>query len=102
MTIFHDPREFLNHLEQQAIQDLTPEQSSMLIKASCHVIKYLLDSQHVVSGKMISAVDCLNQNHESWGHKLSELYGILEAGEVDAHSMNLILKQEVCHDRKDP
>lgn len=96
MTTFHDPREFLKHLEHQVTLTCSPEQARTLMLASCHVIKYLLDSQTLVSNKMISAVDCLNQAHDSWGHKLSELYDILEAGQVDPDTMNLILIREVC------
>lgn len=100
MTIFHDPREFLKHLEQEATQELSVAESKTLLLASCSVIRYLLNSQQIVSGKLIEAVTCLNDNHDTWGHKLSELYKILEAGEVDAHTMNEILKREV-HVHKD-
>lgn len=96
MTTFHDPREFLAHLESQATTSMSAEQVKTLMLASCHVIKYLLESQTLISNKMISAVDCLNQVHDTWGHKLSELYDILEAGEVDPDTMNLILQKEVC------
>jgi hypothetical protein len=98
MTTFHDPRDFLAHLEAQTQTDLTPEQCKTLMLASCHVIKYLLNSQVILSSKMISAVDCLNQHHTSWAHKLSELYQVLEAGDVDPDTMQLILIKEVCGD----
>ena len=101
MTIFHDPREFLKHLEKQASQDLSASESKTLLLACCSVIQYLLNSQHMVSGKLISAVACLNDHHETWGHKLSELYEILEAGDVDVTTMNEILQREV-HVHKDP
>lgn len=101
MTIFHDPREFLKHLHAQSQLPLTPEQSKTLLLASTHVIQYLLDSQNLLSQKMILSVDCLNSNHDTWGHKLSELYEILEAGKVDAHTMNLILHKEICNGTKD-
>lgn len=96
MTTFHDPREFLRHLEHQSTLTLNTSEAKTLMLASCHVIKYLLESQAMLANKMVGAVDCLNQNHPSWGHKLSELYDILEAGDVDADTMNQILHQEVC------
>ena len=96
MTTFHDPREFLTHLERMAALPRDAEQDKTLLLASVHVIRYLLESQTLLSAKMMASVDCLNSVHDTWGHKLAELYQILEAGDVDADTMNQILVQEVC------
>jgi hypothetical protein len=94
---FHDPRDFLSHLESAISQgdQLAAKDTLTLLHASVHTIRYLIDSQAALTHKVIGAVDVLNSNHETWGHKLAELYDVLEAGVISPEEMNELLRKEV-------
>lgn len=100
MTTFEDPCEFLQHLET-AIAQAPSDQYLALLHASAHTIRWLIDSQTVVSDRLAQAVHVLNDHHASWGHKLSELYQVLQAADVDVDTMNQILLKEVCNHGRD-
>jgi len=97
-TIFHDPRKFLEHLEASlgAKDNLTEAHQTQLLHGCLHTLRYMLDSQNVLTERMVKTLDVLNAPHETWGHKLSELYTLLEAGAVTPEEMNAILVREVC------
>ena len=96
-TTFHDPREFLRHLESalSADRELSSKDREILLHGCMHTIRYLIDSQALLTHKVVESVDILNSNHPSWGHKLSELYHVLEAAEISPEEMNKILVREV-------
>lgn len=95
---FHDPRQFLNHLESalSADRNLRAEDANTLLHGCMHTIRYLIDSQNALSNRIVAVADVLASNQESWGHKLAEIYTVMEAGDVTPEQMNAILKKEVC------
>lgn len=100
--IFENPQEFYLHLQSKVsnCDELSDDVRKNLLLASVHVIEYLLQSQSVLSEKIYNLVDCLNNNHETWGHKLAEVYTILEAADVTPEQMNKILLDEICHKKE--
>lgn len=96
--IFENPQEFYLHLQSKVsnCDELNDDVKKNLLLASVHVIEYLLQSQSILSDKIYKLIDCLNSNHETWGHKLAEVYTILDAADVTPHQINQILEQEVC------
>jgi len=95
---FEHPEQFLIHLESK-LKDLHTESDATkvnLLHASAHAIRYLIESQHVLSNKFYELANLLNQSDTDWAHKLAALYGIMEAGVVTPEQMQTILVQEVC------
>lgn len=96
---FEHPEQFLIHLESK-LKDLHTESDMTkvnLLHASAHAIRYLIESQHVLSTKFYELSDVLNQADASWAHKLVAIYTIMEAGVVTPEQMHAILMQEVCN-----
>lgn len=100
--IFENPQEFYLHLQSKIsnYDQLSDDVKKNLLLASVHVIEYLLNSQSLLSDKVYKLIDCLNNNHPTWGDKLAEVYSILEAANVSADQMNQILEQEICGTNK--
>lgn len=100
--IFENPQQFYHHLESRInnYDSLTDEVKKSLLLGCLHSIRYLLESQNLLSEKIYQLVDVLNDHQENWGYKLSLIYSILEAGQVTAQEMNQILIQEIC-EKKD-
>jgi len=95
---FDDPQQFLSHLESKL--NSLPEQADLikinLLHGSAHVIRYLIESQSVLSTKFYELTDVLNQADTSWAHKLTCIYEIMEAGVVTPEQMQRILETEIC------
>lgn len=103
---FDDPQQFLTHLESKLSQ--MHEQTDLvkinLLHGSAHAIRYLIESQSVLSTKFYELSDVLNQADTSWAHKLAAIYEIMEAGQVSVEQMQEILEKEICgksHDNSD-
>lgn len=97
---FDDPQQFLSHLEAK-LPDLASESDTVkinLLHGSAHAIRYLIESQTVLSEKFYQLVHTLNTADASWAEKLAAIYDIMEAGDVDVTQMQQILKQEICGD----
>lgn len=97
---FDNPEQFLSHLESKLSS--LPEQTDLvkinLLHGSAHAIRYLIDSQSVLSTKFYELTHVLNDADASWAHKLAAIYEIMEAGQVDVTQMHDILKKEICGD----
>ncbi len=96
--MFDNPNDFLTHLKSTLENEpaLTRDELVSLLKGSISALEQLWTSQNILVGKMAETVDCLNSYDDSWGHKLAQLYTVLECGQVTPDEMNAILKQEVC------
>jgi hypothetical protein len=101
--VFDNPQQFISHLETRLADiDRVPDSVKIsLLHGSLHALRYLEQSQDLIAQKMLDLVSCLNQHHPSWGHKLAELYAILEAGQISAEQMNQILRKEVLNEQSD-
>lgn len=101
---FDNPEQFLTHLESKLTE--LPEQPDLtkihLLHGSAHVIRYLIESQSVLSEKFYDLVNVLNESHTSWAHKLAAIYEIMEAGVVSVEQMQSILETEICGKHADP
>lgn len=99
--IFENPQQFYQHLENKLnnYDSLTDQVKQNLLLGSVHSIKYLLESQSLLSEKIYKLVDTLNTHHPSWGHKLSEFYTILEAADITPEELNKILFDEICNNK---
>lgn len=97
--IFENPQQFFQHLENKLnnYDSLNDEVKKNLLLGSVHSIKYLLESQSLLSEKIYKLVDALNNYHPSWGHKLADVYKILEAADVTPDEINKILFAEICN-----
>ncbi len=96
--MFDNPRDFLNHLKSALEKEkaLSHADLIVLLKGSISALEQLWASQNVLVNKMAETVDCLNRHDDSWGHKLAQLYTVLECGQVTPQEMEQILKEEVC------
>jgi hypothetical protein len=97
--VFENPQDFLTHLETMLVDvdHLDPGVKNNLLHGSAHAIRYLISSQQTVTTKLYELILTLNSNdHESWGHRLADVYRILEAGDVTPEEMQAILNKEVC------
>jgi hypothetical protein len=100
---FDNPEQFLQHLESKLSS--LPEQTDLvkinLLHGSAHAIRYLIESQSVLSTKFYQLSDVLNQADSTWAYKLVAIYEIMEAGVVNVEQMQEILVTEVCgkHDQ---
>lgn len=94
---FQNPIEFLQHLQTKLAgeQPIPPEVQTQLLHGSLHVINYLMESQNLLTEKLYLLLDALNGNQESWGHKISQIYQILDAADVTPEQVNEILIKEV-------
>lgn len=94
---FQNPTEFLQHLQTKLAGDqpIPPEVQLQLLHGALHVITYLMESQHVLSEKLYLLLDVLNGHQESWGHKIAQIYQILDAADVTPEQVNEILLKEV-------
>ena len=101
--IIQNPQQFIHHLETKLadIQTAPDNVKISLLHGSLHALRYLTASQELHAQKLLDLVSCLNQHHPSWGHKLAEVYEILEAGTVSAQQMNQILVKEVLNEQRD-
>jgi hypothetical protein len=96
--IFDDPQQFLAHLESK-LHDLPSESDQTkhnLLHASAHAIRYLIESQHMLSTKFVELTHVLNSADGTWAEKLCAIYTITEAASVTPELMQQILEQEVC------
>jgi hypothetical protein len=95
---FDNPEQFLRHLESKLSS--LPEQTDLvkinLLHGSAHVIRYLIDSQSILSTKFLELVHVLNEADVTWAHKMTRIYEIMEAGVISEEQMAHILKQEIC------
>lgn len=96
--IFDDPQQFLSHLESKlsTLDTETDITKHNLLHGGAHAIRYLIDSQHVLSEKFYQLVDVLNQADTDWAQKLCAIYEIMEAGTISEADMAMILKNEIC------
>lgn len=97
---FDNPEQFLKHLESKlsTLSEQTDATKINLLHGSAHAIRYLIDSQSVLSTKFYELVHVLNDADATWAHKLTAIYEIMEAGQVTQEQMAAILKQEICGD----
>lgn len=97
-TTFDNPEQFLKHLEAKLTTLATETEHTKinLLHGSAHAIRYLIDSQSVLSGKFVELVHVLNDADSDWAHKLAAIYEIMEAGVVSVEQMQQILLEEVC------
>ena len=96
--IFENPQDFLAHLERQVsnLDQLDEKTKHNLLHASTHAIRYLIESQEILSSRFVALVDCLNSaEFPTWGHRLAEIYALANAGEVTPEEMQAILEREV-------
>lgn len=95
---FDNPEQFLSHLESKlsSLPEQTDATKINLLHGSAHVIRYLIESQSVLSTKFYELSDVLNQADTSWAHKLTRIYEIMEAGVVNPEQMQHILEAEIC------
>jgi hypothetical protein len=98
--VFDNPQQFLSHLESKlpTLDQDTDHTKHNLLHGSAHAIRYLIDSQSVLSTKFYQLADVLNQADATWAQKLAAIYEIMEAGQVDVAQMHEILKNEICAD----
>lgn len=97
--VFENPLDFLTHLETTLakIDQVDLEVKNNLLHGSAHAIRYLITSQETVTTKLCELILTLNSSdHESWAHRLADVYRILEAGTVTPQQMQTILNREVC------
>lgn len=94
---FDNPKEFLDHLKKRTTQgSLSQSESLSLLSASITALDNVLEGNRLFTAKLVQAVDCLNTAHNTWGHMLSELYKVLDCGQVSPEEMNEILAREIC------
>lgn len=101
---FDNPQQFLTHLESK-LADLHEQPDVVkinLLHGSAHAIRYLIESQSVLSTKFYELSSVLNESDISWAHKLVAIYEIMEAGVVTVEQMQEILVTEVCGKHDDP
>lgn len=101
---FDNPQQFLTHLESK-LADLSEQPDVVkinLLHGSAHAIRYLIESQSVLSTKFYELSSVLNESDISWAHKLVAIYEIMEAGIVSVEQMQEILVTEVCGKHDDP
>ncbi len=100
---FDNPQQFLTHLESKLadLQDQPDATKINLLHGSAHAIRYLIESQDVLSTKFYTLASVLNESDTSWAYKLVAIYEIMEAGMVSVEQMQQILITEVCgkHDQ---
>lgn len=100
---FDNPEQFLSHLESKLTR--LPEQTDLikinLLHGSAHAIRYLIESQSVLSMKFHELSHVLNDADLTWAHKLTAIYEIMEAGQVSVEQMQLILEAEICGKQHD-
>jgi hypothetical protein len=94
---FENVTEFFQHLERTlAVLDKTDTVAKDQLLHGCyHAMKYLMESQNVLSGKLYQLCDILATDHPTWGHKLSAVYQCLDAGQITPEDMNKILIEEL-------
>ena len=95
---FDNPEQFLSHLESKltSLPEQTDATKINLLHGSAHVIRYLIESQSVLSTKFFELVHVLNDADHTWAHKLTAIYEIMEAGTVTPEHMQQILEAEIC------
>ena len=95
---FENPQEFFQHLQSRLadLDSLSDETKNNLLHGSMHAISYLIESQSLLSGKLYQVMDVLAKDQPSWGHRLSEVYTVLQAGQITAEDMQKLLKEEIC------
>lgn len=100
--IFENPQQFYHHLETKlnSYDSLSDPVKKNLLLGSVHSIKYLLESQSLLSEKIYKLIHTLNTHHPSWGHKLFEFYTILEAADTTPEELNKILLDEICNNKE--
>ena len=94
--MFDNPKDFLSHLKDKDIEKLSNLEMQKLLAASASALEQTINSQNLMIDRMVKTVNCLNNYHETWGHKLAELYSILECGQITPDDMNNVLIEEVC------
>lgn len=94
--MFDNPKDFLLHLKDKDVENLSNTEMKKLIQASASALEQTISSQNLMIERLVKTVNCLNNYHESWGHKLSELYSILECGQITPEDMNAVLIEEIC------
>ena len=96
--LFDNPEQFLSHLESKlpTLDQDTDHTKHTLLHGSAHAIRYLIDSQSVLSTKFYQLADVLNQADTDWAQKLCAIYAIMEAGTVTPEQMQQILVAEIC------
>jgi hypothetical protein len=94
---FDNPQQFLTHLESKLVdlQEQPDATKINLLHGSAHAIRYLIESQSVLSSKFYALASVLNESDTSWAHKLAAIYEIMEAGVVTVEQMQEILVSEV-------
>lgn len=100
---FDNPEQFLAHLESKlnTLSDQPDAVKINLLHGSTHVIRYLIESQSVLSTKFYELAQVLNDADHTWAHKLAAIYEIMEAGVVNPEQMQHILESEICSQRHD-
>jgi hypothetical protein len=95
---FDNPEQFLSHLESKLnmLHEQTDHTKINLLHGSAHAIRYLIESQSVLSTKFYELVHVLNDADHTWAHKLTAIYEIMEAGTVTPEQMQHILEAEIC------
>lgn len=94
--MFDNPKDFLLHLKNKDVENLSNVEMKKLIQASADALEQTLGSQALMIERLVKTVKCLNNHHDSWGHKLSELYSTLECGQITPEDMNAVLIEEIC------
>jgi hypothetical protein len=95
--LFEDPVSFLEHLQKHIPQlsSTPPDAKDHLLQASAHALQQMIDNQNQLANRIYQLVDCLNSADLSWGQRLSQVYEILGAGQVDPQTFEDILKKEL-------
>ena len=95
---FDNPEQFLSHLESKltSLPEQTDPVKINLLHGSAHAIRYLIESQSVLSTKFYELAHVLNDADHTWAHKLAAIYEIMEAGVVSHEQMQRILETEIC------
>lgn len=100
--IFDDLPTFLQHLETK-LSKLDQESESTkdnLLHGCSYAIKYLLESQDILSHKFFELALILNDADSNWPQKLSKIYTIMEVGQINEAQMLEILKKEICQEKE--
>jgi hypothetical protein len=92
---FDNPILFLDYLKAQPLKNLNATQLKKLVEASIAALDQCLKNQDALAQKIFDVINILNQHHDSWGHKLSDLYAAVDAGLISPDDMNKVLQEEV-------
>jgi hypothetical protein len=95
---FENPQEFFQHLQSSLadLANMSEQNKDNLLHGSMHALSYLLESQNHLSAIIYQVMDSLSKDQPSWGHRLAEVYTVLNAGQITPEEMNQLLKEEVC------